>query len=100
MSEKEPVSEILKRKFGPISNWKPAGGTGAAGQGLKTILSEAQKGMESIEKLLEPLAGDARAKIRDAASTIVEVAGNSSTEARSFLAKALEAVAERIKPQS
>lgn len=99
MSEKDPLSEILGRKFGPVSDWKPASQGGSVGQGLKSILDEAQKGMESIEKLLDPFAEDAKAKIRGAAATLEDVAAKSSKEARSFLAKALEAVAEKIKPE-
>lgn len=98
MSEKDTMSEILKRKFGPISDWKPAAQSGSAGQALKSILNEAQKGMESLEKLLDPLADDAKAKIKDAAATIEEVAAKSSKEARGFLARALETVAQKIKP--
>ncbi len=100
MSEKDPLSEILRRKFGPVTDWKPACQTESAGQGLKSIIGEAQKGMESIEKLLDPFAEDAKAKIRGAAATLEDVAAKSSKEARSFLAKALETVAEKIKPES
>lgn len=100
MSEKEPLAEILKRKFGPVSDWKPAGTTESVGQGLKSILNEAQKGMESLGKLLEPLSDDAKAKVKEAAATLEDVATKSSKEARSFLARTLETVAGKIKPES
>jgi hypothetical protein len=99
MAENESITEILKRKYEPFTDWKPVCQCKSAGGGfLDEALEEAKKGKESIEKFLEPLTEDARKKIRDAASTIEEVAEKSSREARSFLAKSLETLAGKIKP--
>lgn len=100
--EDDKVRELLKRKFEPISDWRPAGQKADLGQTLRSVFGEtmeqAQKRREALEKALGPLAGEASAKIRDFASFLEEKADKSSREARSFLAKTLEAMAERLKP--
>ena len=94
-------SELWKRKFEPISDWKPAPQT-SRDSGAKSlfedVLGEAQKARESLKKALEPFSDDAKGKIKEMASVMEEVASKSSKEARSFLAKTLESVAEKIKP--
>ena len=89
-------SELWKRKFEPISDWKPAPRTsGNSGGGSKSpfdeAFGEAQKAKESLKKILKPISDVAKEKIK-------EMASKSSKEARSFLAKTLESVAEKIKP--
>jgi len=102
MNAKPDPSELLKRKFEPISDWKPAGQSSSAGEVLKSFfqetLEEAQKRGESFGKALEPFTEDAKTKIRDLAAFLEEAAGTSSKEARSFLAKTLESLAGKIKP--
>ncbi len=95
-------SELWKRKFEPISDWKPApqssGDSGGSKSLFDDVLSEAQKARESLKKVLEPFSDDAKGKIKEMASVVEDVATKSSKEARSFLAKTLESVAEKIKP--
>jgi hypothetical protein len=94
-------SELWKRKFEPISDWKPASQAWTS-DGVKSLLDdalgEAQKAAESLKKRLEPFSDDAKSKIKEMASVLDDVASKSSKEARSFLAKTLESVAEKIKP--
>ncbi len=95
-------SELWKRKFEPISDWKPAPQTSGISNGAKSLFDEAfgeaQKAKESLKKILEPFSDEAKGKIKEMASVLDDVASKSSKEARSFLAKTLEAVAEKIKP--
>jgi hypothetical protein len=102
MEEDNLRKELLKRKFGPISGWRPATQRADLAQTLKSVfgdtVEQAQKRREALEKALGPLAGEASARIRDLASFLEEKAEKSSKEARSFLAKTLEAMAERLKP--
>ncbi len=104
MEDKDRVSrsDLLKRKFEPISDWRPAKSEPSIVSGIRSVLSdaleEAQKVKETLEKVLEPFSEDAKKKIKNAASILEETASKSSGEARSFLAKTLEALAEKIKP--
>ncbi len=102
MNAKPDKSELLKRKFEPISDWRPAAQTSNAGEALKSFfqdtLEEAQKRGESFGKALEPFTEDAKGKIKDLAGFLEGMAGKSSNEARSFLAKTLESLAGKIKP--
>jgi hypothetical protein len=102
MNEKSSKSELLKRKFDPVSDWKPASETARGCGGRKSFfqetLEEAQKRGESFGKTLEPFTEDAKAKIKELAVFLEETAGKSSNEARSFLAKTLESLAGKIKP--
>ena len=95
-------SELWKRKFEPISDWKPAPQTSGNSGGSKSLFDEAfgeaRKAKESLKKILEPFSEKAKGKIKEMASALDEVAGKSSKEARSFLAKTLESIAEKIKP--
>jgi hypothetical protein len=95
-------SEFWKRKYEPISDWKPAPQTSGISEGAKSLfdeaLGEAQKATESLKKILEPFSDDAKSKIKEMASVLDDAASKSSKEARSFLAKTLESVAEKIKP--
>ena len=88
-------SELWKRKFEPISDWKPApqpsGNSGGSKSPFDEAFGEAQKAKESLKKMLKPFSDVAKGKIK-------EIASKSSKEARSFLAKTLESVAEKIKP--
>jgi uncharacterized protein YoxC len=65
---------------------------------LNDTLDQAQKTKEALEKKLEPFTDEAGAKIKELASLIEDVASKSSKEARSFIAKTLSSVAEKIKP--
>ena len=89
--------ELWKRKYEPFSDWKPA--STSSRSVLDDPLGEAQRLTESLRKTLEPLAGEAKGKILEMASVVVEVAGKSSNETRSLLAKTLESLAEKIKPK-
>ena len=77
---------------------KPAPQSSGDSVGAKSLieeaLGEAQKAKESLKKALEPFSDEAKDKIKDMAAVIDEVASKSSKEARSFLAKTLQAVAE------
>ncbi len=90
--------DLLKRKYEPFTDYRPAD----EGSALKALwndtVEQAQKGKEALEKKLEPFTEDAGVKIKEFASLIEDVASKSSKEARSFLAKTLEAVAQKIKP--
>ncbi|MBI4962700.1 MAG: hypothetical protein HY913_05425 [Desulfomonile tiedjei] len=89
--------ELWKRKYEPFSDWRPA--STSSKSVLEDPLGEAQRLTESLRKTLEPLAGEAKGKILEMASVVVEVAGKSSNETRSLLAKTLESLAEKIKPK-
>jgi hypothetical protein len=93
-------SELWKRKFEPITDWKPAPQTSGNSGASRSLFGEAQKASESLnlKKRLEAFSDEAKGKIKEMASVLDEAAGKSSKEARSFLAKTLESVAEKIKP--
>ncbi|MFH1114584.1 MAG: hypothetical protein V1792_11735 [Pseudomonadota bacterium] len=97
-------SELWKRKFEPITDWKPApqtfGNSGGSESPADEGFGEARKAMESLnlQKRLEAFSDEAKGKIKEMASVLDELAGKSSNEARSFLAKTIESVAEKIKP--
>lgn len=102
MEDEKFRSELLKRKFGPISDWRPASQKPDITQTLKSIFNEtleqAQKRKEALEKALGPLTDEAGTKIKDMAQLLEKTAVKSSKEARSFLAKTLEAMASKIRP--
>jgi len=95
-------SELWKRKFEPITDWKPAPQTFGNSGGSKSLVDEefgeAQKPKGSLKKILEAFSDEAKGKIKEMASVLDEAASKSSKEARSFLAKTIESVAEKIKP--
>ncbi len=95
-------SELLKRKFEPVSDWKPATSRSATSATLEKILRDtvgtAQTSLESLEKTLEPYTDEASAKIKDIASGLDSAVGKSSKEARTWLSKTLETLAEKVKP--
>jgi hypothetical protein len=95
-------SELLRRKFEPVSDWRPAEESSDVTQTLTSLFGEtveqAQKRKEAWEKALGPLAEEAGTKVKDMARFLEGAAVKSSKDARSFLAKALEAMAEKIKP--
>ncbi len=104
----EPVSgnqgsELWRRKFEPVTDWRPAPQTSPSTGALKSVfedpLGTAQKATESLVKALQPIAVEARDKIRDVTSVLDDAAGKSSVEVRSFVAKTLESMAEKIKPK-
>jgi len=103
MSEKQTESELWRRKFEPISDWRPAGGTWGAPSGPRAVLEEALegigKGKDALTKMLEPFSEEAKVKIKDMIGVLDEVASKSSTEARSFLANLLQGMAEKIRPK-
>ena len=95
-------SELWKRKFEPFTDWKPApqasGNSGGSKSMFDEAFGEAQKPKGSLKKRLEAFSDEAKGKIKEMASVLDEVASKSSKEARSFLAKTIESVAEKIKP--
>ena len=95
-------SELWKRKFEPITEWKAApqnsGNSGGSKSLFDEALGEARKSKGSLKKILEAVSDEAKGKIKGMASVLDEVASKSSKEARSFLAKTIESVAEKIKP--
>ena len=95
-------SELWKRKFEPITDWKSApqnsGNSGGSKSGFDGAFGEAQKPKESLNKILESFSDGAKGKIKEMALVLDEVASMGSKEARSFLAKTIESVAEKIKP--
>ncbi|MFH1117161.1 MAG: hypothetical protein V1792_24850 [Pseudomonadota bacterium] len=98
MSEKNDLSDLLKRKFEPASDWKPAGGSSAPLSGVKALVGALESVMQNAEQTLGPISDDAKAKVREILDTASEVADRSTTEARSALSKALSVLAEKIKP--
>ena len=98
MAERNSKEDLLKKKFGPISDWKPKEQT----SGLETFVSDAidnaQKGLESLIKSVELLTDEADARIKKMATSLESTAGQSSKEAREWMAKTLEGLAEKIKP--
>jgi hypothetical protein len=91
------MSEILSRKFpSPSGNWPP---NFTDNPETSDLLDQARAVVTSIEKTLEPFAEEARVKITDAMSQVVEVAGAGTREARSALAGVLKGLADRIKPE-
>ncbi len=100
MGEKPDLSELLKRKFGPVSDWKPASQSSGPLSSVKGLVSALENVMQSAEETLGPLSDDARARVREVLNTAGEVADRSSTEARSAISKALSVLAEKIKPSS
>ena len=102
MDDEKFRSELLMRKFEPISDWRPVEPSSEMTQTLRSIfdetLDQAQKRKEAWEKALGPMTEEAGTKIKDMARFLEGAAVKSSKEARSFLAKAFEAMAERIRP--
>jgi hypothetical protein len=95
-------SELWKRKFEPFTDWKPALQSSGTSAGSKSLFDEVpgepQKPRGSLKNILEAFSDEAEGKIKKMASVLDEVASKSSKEARSFLAKTIESVAEKIKP--
>ena len=87
--------ELWKRKFEPITNWKPAPQTSQNSGVTKSPAGESfgedQTPKGSLKKILEVFSDEAKGKIK-------EMAGKGSKEARVFLAKTIESVAEKIRP--
>jgi len=103
MDEKQSGSELWRRKFDPISEWKPAGATPGAFSGPRAVLEEAleglEKGKDALTKMLEPFSEEAKTKIKDMVGVLDDVASKSSTEARTFLANILGAMSDKIRPK-
>ena len=95
-------TELWRRKFEPISDRKSteqtSGNSVDSKSGFNEALGEAQKAKTSLEKMLEAMSDEAKGKIKETVSVLDGMASKSSREARSFLAKTLESVAEKIKP--
>jgi uncharacterized protein with gpF-like domain len=99
MTENNSNPELLKRKFEPISDWKPAESTSSnVDKMISEAVKTAQKSLESLGKSLEPYSEEATNKIKEMASSLDGVVGKSSKEARSWLSKTLETLAEKVKP--
>lgn len=103
MDEHETESELWKRKFEPISDWKPAGEPSGPFSGARGVLEGAiegiEKGKDALTRMVGPLSEEAKTKITDALGVLEDVAVKSSTEARSSLANLLEAMAQKIRPK-
>jgi hypothetical protein len=99
---KDQEPELWKRKFDPVTDWRPAAQTSSATDVAKSVLEDslrnAQKAAESFVKALGPIAVEARGRIKEVTSVLDEAAGKSSVEIRSFVAKTLKSMAEKIKP--
>jgi hypothetical protein len=95
-------SELWKRKFEPITDWKSApqssGNSGGSKSGFVEAFGETQKPKGSLNKILESFSDGAKGKIKETASALDGMAGKYSKEARSFFAKTIESLAEKIKP--
>jgi hypothetical protein len=102
MAEKDTRSDLTKRKFEPFSDWKPAKQSSRETSSLDTVLGEtvesAKRSLESLIKIVEPYAEGADVKVKKMAESLESTASKSSKEAREYLAKALETIAEKIKP--
>ncbi len=102
MTDEKLLKELLKRKFEPVSDWRPVKQASLADRFRSTVgetVGDAQKRMEALEKALEPLTEDAKTRMREAASLVEEAASKSSKEARTFLANALQTLADKVKPE-
>ncbi|MFH0822020.1 MAG: hypothetical protein V2B18_04665 [Pseudomonadota bacterium] len=93
MPEKPSPSEILMRKFEPVTDWKPVEPPGSELEGLiatiaREALGQVQSAAANIEKHLEPVAGAIEA-------TVSEWSG----DARASLSRTLGMLADRIKPK-
>lgn len=101
--EEKDFSEILMRKFKPITDYKPASEGSSSADKLahfvRDVLDEVQKGGESLGKVMSPYTDEAKQRISELSGAVEEAASKSSAEARSFLAKVLESAAKRIKPE-
>ena len=98
MGEKPDVTELWKRKFEPVSGWKPAKRASGLQSSVKGIVGALEKTLQTVEQNLGPFSDDAKAKMKEVVNTVGEMADKSSTEARSALSKALTVLAEKIKP--
>jgi hypothetical protein len=96
-------SELLRRKFEPVTDWRPARQTEPSAPGSRSVFEEAvenaQKAAVSLMKALGPIAGEARDRIREVTSGLDEAANKSSVDVRSFMAKTLASMADKIKPR-
>jgi hypothetical protein len=100
MKPQNQESELWRRKFEPVTDWRPASSsTGDSKSVFEDSLAQAQKAAVSLVKMLEPIAVEARDKIKDVTSVLDEAAGKSSVEVRTFVAKTFESMAEKIKPK-
>ncbi|MBI5252489.1 MAG: hypothetical protein HY912_23590 [Desulfomonile tiedjei] len=103
MNEKQTGSELWRRKFEPVTDWKPASESSGAYSGPRAMIEDALAGIgkskDALTKALEPFSEEARTKIKDMVGVLDDVASKSSTEARSFLANILAVMAEKIKPK-
>ncbi len=99
----KPESELLRRKFEPVTDWRPAPQSERSPEGSRSVLEEAvenaQKAAESFMKALGPIALEARDKIKEVTSGLDEAAGKTTVEVRSFVAKTLASMADKIKPR-
>jgi hypothetical protein len=102
MDDEKLRAELLKRKFEPVSESRRGTDWNDITQTLRSLFNEtleqAQIRKEALEKSMGPLTDETVAKIKDMASFVEETATKSSQEARSFLARVLEAMADKIKP--
>jgi hypothetical protein len=98
----EDEKDLLKRKFEPFTDYRPVEPGSSGVFGLKGLFNEtlgqAQKTREAFEKRLEPYTEEAGVKVKEFAASIEDIALKSSSEARSFIARTLEALAQKIKP--
>ncbi|MCA1961169.1 MAG: hypothetical protein LDL33_10250 [Desulfomonile sp.] len=103
MGEKKTETELWRRKFEPVTDWKPAAGMSSPSSGTRALIEEALEGLgkskDALTKILEPFSEDAKTKIKDLVGNVEEIASKSSTEARTFLANILGALEQKIRPK-
>lgn len=102
MTDEKLLKELLKRKFDPVSDWRPAKSASLADRLRSTFgetVEDAQELVDALEKALDPLTDEAKSRMKEAASLVGEAAAKSSKEARSLLAKALQTLADKVKPE-
>ncbi len=96
-------SELWRRKFEPVTDWRPAPQTSRSSGTSKSLfedtLRQAQNATESLVKALQAIAVETRDKVKDVVPVLDEAASKSSVEVRSFVAKTLGSLAEKIKPK-
>jgi hypothetical protein len=94
--------DLLKRKFEPVSDERRETARIDITHTLKALfdetLEQAQSRKEALERALGPLTDEAGAKIKDMANFLEATATKTGHEARSGLARILEAMAGKIKP--
>lgn len=88
MTEQNSTEDLLKRKFEPFSDWRPAS------SGRRSVASI----VDAVSEAFEPYTKDLQVKVKDLATSLEDVASKSSTDARGYLADAFESLAKKLRP--